>query len=236
VNKAVTVLPLEGIPEISEGDDVAALICKAAEAAGFQIEDGDVVVVTQKIVSKAEGRLVDADPEDEEARDAVIASQSVRILRRKGSMVIAETAHGLVCANAGVDASNVPAGKLSLLPADPDKSARAIRTRIKRHTGRSPAVIISDTFGRAWRVGQTNVAIGVAGIAPVTDYRGSADHNGVELKATMIAVADEIASAAELVMGKSDRVPVAIVRGLGLPAARGSAKMLVRNPQDDLFR
>jgi coenzyme F420-0:L-glutamate ligase/coenzyme F420-1:gamma-L-glutamate ligase len=232
----VTVFPLEGIPEVSEGDDVAALICRAAESAGLGIEDGDVVVVTQKIVSKAEGRLVDAGPEDEEARDEVIRSQSVRILRRKGSMVIAETTHGFVCANAGVDASNVPAGKLSLLPADPDKSARAIRTRIKRRTGCSPAVIISDTFGRAWRVGQTNVAIGVAGIEPVTDYRGSADHNGVELKATLIAVADEIASAAELVMGKSDRVPVAIVRGLALPPARGSAKALVRRPQDDLFR
>lgn len=224
------VLPIKGIPEITPGVDVAEAIANAAGTDG--IADGDVIVVAQKIVSKAEGRVVSA-----EDKQAIVVDESRRILRRtSGGTIIAETHHGHVCANAGVDASNVAPGTFALLPLDPDLSARRIRSRLERLTGTRLAVIISDTFGRAWRLGQTNVAIGVAGMRPFNDYRGREDSFGQELTATMICVADELAGAAELVMGKSARIPAAIVRGGGVDFGRGAASEIVRSPAEDLFR
>ena len=213
------------------GDVLADLIAAAAE-----IHDGDVVVVTQKIVSKAEDRLVAVDPDDPLSHKAVVEAEAVRILRRRGDLIMTETKHGFICANAGVDDSNLEPGQVTLLPVDPDKSARRLRHRIRQLTGCNPPVIISDTFGRAWRVGQVNMAIGVAGMMPVIDYRGSVDHFGVPLKVTLIAIADELASAAELVMGKADGVPAAVARGVRFRRGRGRARSLVRQPQDDLFR
>lgn len=232
----VAVLPIEGIPEVEEGADIGKAIAAACEFVGLQIEDDDVVVVTQKIVSKAEGRVASVDPADPDAKRRIVEQEAARILRRRGGLIIAETRHGFVCANAGVDQSNIDQGRVTLLPLDPDRSARRIRKQIGRAAGVDPAVIISDTFGRAWRSGQINVAIGVAGMLPVIDYRGTKDQHGQDLHVTMIAVADEIASAAELVMGKSDAVPAAIVRGARHIKGRGRARSLVRNPQDDLFR
>ena len=212
------------------GDDVALLIATAAGDGTFQ--DGDVIVVTQKVVSKAEGRIVPAAD-----KDAAIASESAEILRRtEGGMVISVTRHGFVCANAGIDASNIDGEHIALLPVDPDASARRIRARIKHLTGVDVAVVISDTFGRAWRLGQTDVAIGVAGIEPFLDYRGQFDAQGREMVATRIAVADELAGAAELVMGKVDKVCAAIVRGAPVRYGRGAAAELVRPPGEDLFR
>jgi coenzyme F420-0:L-glutamate ligase/coenzyme F420-1:gamma-L-glutamate ligase len=220
------VVPVPGLPEIRPGDDLAALIAGAA-----RLEDGDVLVVTQKVVSKAEGRIVPA-----ERRAEATAAEAKRILRRSGGMVIAETAHGFVCANAGIDASNVPGDDLVLLPADPDASARRIRSRLAATAGVDVAVIVSDTFGRAWRLGQTDVAIGVAGIDPFVDYRGTVDMQGREMSATRICVADEIAGAAEIVMGKSEGVCAAIVRGARVVRARGAATQIVRPPSQDMFR
>jgi coenzyme F420-0:L-glutamate ligase/coenzyme F420-1:gamma-L-glutamate ligase len=237
------VIPLRGIPELEEGADVGALVAGANE-----LEDGDVLVVAQKAVSKAEGRVVkldnivpgdqarelagaDADPRQLE----VILGEAARVVRTRGALVIAETRHGFVCASAGVDASNAPAGSLVLLPLDPDASAARIRARILEVTGRTVAVIVSDSFGRAWRNGTTDVAIGVAGIAPLLDLRGTRDASGHELRSTMIAVADELAGAAELVMGKSGGIPGAIVRGLE-PQGKGTARELVIPAERDLFR
>lgn len=232
----VTVLPIPGMPEIAPGADLAEIMVEAARAAGVEIGDNDVLVVSQKAVSKAEGRIVEIHPHDEEAKRMVAESEAARILRRREGLIIAETRHGFVCANAGVDASNLEPGQVTLLPHDPDKSARRLRRRIKQITGTHPAVIISDTFGRAWRVGQTNVAIGVAGMSPVIDYRGTPDHFGSPLKVTTIAVADEIAAAAELVMGKADGVPAAVIKGVRYQKGRGHAKALARKREEDLFR
>ena len=233
---AVSLLPITGIPEVGPGADLAALIVTAAAACGVELGDEDVLIVTQKIVSKAEGRIRQVDPADLEARHKLAAEESVRILRRRQGLIITETRHGFVCASAGIDASNLEAGTVALLPVDPDKSARRLRAGIKQLTGHAPPVIISDTFGRAWRIGQVNVAIGVAGMLPVVDYLGAVDHYGVPLKVTMIAIADELASAAELVMGKTDGVPVAVARGVRFPEGRGNARALVRRAEDDLFR
>jgi coenzyme F420-0:L-glutamate ligase/coenzyme F420-1:gamma-L-glutamate ligase len=224
----VRVWPVEGVPEIVEGDDLAQLLLAACPVS---LEDRDVLVVTQKVVSKAEGRVV-----PEERREASVANESARVLRRLGTMVIAETRHGFVCANAGIDASNVDEGLIALLPVDPDASARRLRARIAHLAGAEVGIVISDTFGRAWRAGQTDVAIGVAGFRPFVDYRGSLDANGRELTATQICVADEIAGAAELVMGKAKRVCAAIVRGAEVEWARASAREIVRAPEQDLFR
>jgi coenzyme F420-0:L-glutamate ligase/coenzyme F420-1:gamma-L-glutamate ligase len=188
-------------------------------------------VVTQKVVSKAEGRAVPAAE-----KEAAIAAESRRVLRRSGTMTIAETHHGFVCANAGVDSSNVVGDHVVLLPEDPDASARRIRSRVAHLTGIDVAVVITDTFGRAWRVGQTDVAIGIAGMDPFVDYRGTADTQGRALFATRICIADEIAGAAELVMGKADGICAAIVRGLDGTTSRGTATSIVRAPADDLFR
>lgn len=224
------VIPLIGIPEIAPGADLAVHIAEATTSHGLL--DRDVVVVTQKVVSKAEGRIV---PVSEKTQ--AVMTESARVLRRTaGGMTISETRHGFVCANAGVDESNVPLGSMVLLPLDPDLSARRIRARLQNITGADVAVIVSDTFGRAWRVGQTDVAIGVAGMSSFNDYRGTRDSEGRELRATRIAVADELAGAAELVMGKAEGICAAIVRGAEIDFGRGAASELVRPASEDLFR
>ena len=226
-------IAVEGIPEIRPGDRLAELI-----AAHATLDDGDVLVVTQKAVSKAEGRLVACDDADPAARQALVEAESVRVLRRRDGLVISETRHGFVCANAGVDFSNVPSGQAALLPVDADRSARRIRDGLAAVTGVRVGVIVSDTFGRAWRRGLTDVAIGCAGVAALLDLRGQADANGRDLRATEVAVADELAGAAELVMGKASNVPVVIVRGVDPTWLRPASVRaeLVRPPQQDLFR
>ena len=240
----ISVIPIEGLPEIAEGDDLAALIAGAAT-----FEDGDVVCVAHKIVSKAEGRVVRLDEvvpselahelagkEGDPRRLEVVLREATRILRSRPPLVIAETRHGFVCASAGVDASNASAaGMVVLLPEDPDASAARLRDGLEEQTGKSLGVVVTDTFGRAWRFGIANVAIGAAGIEVLRDLRGEHDPVGYELHSTVIAVADEIAAAAELVMGKTERVPVAVVRGLDA-AGEGTAAALVMPPEQDLFR
>jgi coenzyme F420-0:L-glutamate ligase/coenzyme F420-1:gamma-L-glutamate ligase len=233
VPDAYTVLPVRGLPELRPDDDLAALVTAAIE-----LQDGDVVVVTSKAVSKVEGRLVAVPPgEDREAvRLRAIDDETVRVVARRGTTTIAETRHGLVLAAAGVDASNVVAGEVALLPVDPDASARALRNRLRNLADVEVAVVVSDTMGRPWRVGQVDQAIGVAGLAPVRDARGTHDSHGVVLEVTEIAVADELAGAAELVKGKADGVPVAVVRGLHLPDDGRDASALVRPSDQDWFR
>lgn len=229
----VRLLPVEGLPEVEPGDDLAGLLADRCP-----LEAGDVLVVTQKVVSKAEGRIVEVDAEDPLAHKALIADESRRILRRRGDLVISETHQGFVCANAGIDLSNVPAGRAALLPEDSDRSARRIRDVVRARRGVEVGVVVSDTFGRPWRNGVTDVAIGCAGVAAVVDLRGSTDALGRELQVTEVAVVDELAAAAELVMGKARGVPAAIVRGVDPAWLRpGSvADELVRHPDDDLFR
>jgi coenzyme F420-0:L-glutamate ligase/coenzyme F420-1:gamma-L-glutamate ligase len=239
----VTIWPVEGLPEIREGDDLAALIVDRAE-----LQDGDVLVVAQKAVSKAEGRIVrlaeieasaearelaaDHDPRQLE----VILREAARLVRTRPPLVIAETRHGFVCASAGVDASNAPEpGTVVLLPEDPDASAARIREGVSDLSGAAVGVIVSDSFGRAWRQGTTDVAIGVAGVRPLLDLKGLRDATGYELHATVIAVADELAGAAELVMGKTAGVPAAVIRGVNA-LGEGSARELVMPPDRDLFR
>lgn len=224
----LSILPVAGLPEIRPGDDLSALIAAAAD-----LGDGDVLAVTSKIVSKAEGRIRRI------GRDAAIDAETVRVVARRGEMRIVENRQGLVMAAAGVDASNTAPGSVLLLPDDPDASARTLRARLRERLGVNLAVIITDTFGRPWRVGQTDIAIGAAGINPVQDLRGQADTHGNQLEVTLNAVADEIAAAAELVKGKSAKIPVAVVRGLAhLVAAEDGpgAAALVRSPDEDLFR
>ncbi len=225
----IRILPVAGVPEVRPGDDLAALLVEAV--AELPLRDADVLVVTQKVVSKAEGRLLPAAE-----RTHALARESERVLRKAGDMVIAETAHGFVCANAGIDASNVPDDDVALLPIDPDSSARRLRARVAALAGVDVAVVVSDTFGRAWRLGQTDVAIGVAGIDPFVDYRGSPDAQGRPMTATRICVADELAGAAEMVMGKADGVCAAVVRGARTVRGRGAATQIVRPPSEDLFR
>ncbi|HVB06880.1 MAG TPA: coenzyme F420-0:L-glutamate ligase [Acidimicrobiales bacterium] len=227
------VFPVEGLPEVRPGDKIGELI-----AAQASLEDRDVLVVTQKIVSKAEGRIVAVDPTDASAKRRLAESEAVRVLRRRGDLVITETRHGFVCANSGVDLSNVEEGFAVLLPVDPDRSARGIRDALRVLAGVEVGVIISDTFGRVWRRGLTDVAIGCAGIAAVVDLRGERDALGRELVATEVCVADEIAGAAELVMGKSSGYPVGVVRGIDPAAFRESSvrREIVRPPGEDLFR
>jgi len=233
------IFPIEGIGEVRPGDDLATLINDAASAAaGTALADGDVVVVTQKIVSKAEGKLEAVDPDDPLSHKAIVERESVRILRRRGDLIISETKHGFVCANAGIDLSNVERGQAALLPDDSDRSARRIRDGIKGIAGIDVAIIISDTFGRAWRRGLTDVAIGCAGIGAILDLRGTADAYGREMQVTEVAVVDELAGAAELVMGKATGYPVAVVRGVPRDwFRRGEVRAeLVRPPEEDLFR
>ena len=243
----IRVFSLEGIPEVEEGDDLSALLADAAARAGG-FEDADVLVVAQKIVSKAEGRVVsldgiepserayelagDRDPRHVEA----ILRESVRVVRSRPPLVISETQHGFVCASAGVDASNAKGeGTLVLLPVDPDASAARIRDGLRARTGREVGVIVSDSFGRPFRQGTTDVALGVAGIAPLVDLAGQRDRTGYELQATVIAVADELAGAAQLVMGKTDGNPSAVVRGIDL-RGQGTGRDLVIPAERDLFR
>jgi coenzyme F420-0:L-glutamate ligase/coenzyme F420-1:gamma-L-glutamate ligase len=233
----LSIIPVAGIPEITPGSVLGPMIATAAGAQDTPLADRDCLVVTQKIVSKAEGRLVQLDREDRGARRALVEGESVRVLRRRGDLIISETRHGFVCANAGIDLSNVDDGYAALLPVDSDRSAHGIRQSIKAAIGVDVAVVVSDTFGRAWRHGLTDVAIGVSGLAGVVDLRGETDALGRELQVTEVALADEVASAAELVMGKSKAVPVAIVRGLDPTWFRESAVAeLVRSPSEDLFR
>jgi coenzyme F420-0:L-glutamate ligase / coenzyme F420-1:gamma-L-glutamate ligase len=233
---ALTIRPVPGIPEVRPGDDLAALIVAAAP----WIEDGDVLVVTSKIVSKAEGRLVpvpESGPEREAAREAVLAKETARTVARRGHTRIVQTHHGFVMASAGIDASNVDRGHLVLLPRDPDASARAIRKALRDKHNRDVAVVVSDTMGRPWRTGLTDVALGAAGIDALRDYRGETDAYGNELHITQMAVVDELSAAAELVKGKYDQVPVAVVRGLdvtGTPDGPG-ARVLLRDAAHDLF-
>jgi coenzyme F420-0:L-glutamate ligase/coenzyme F420-1:gamma-L-glutamate ligase len=226
----IEVLPVEGLPEVREGDDLADLL--APGLSGIGVRDGDVVAVTQKVVSKAEGRVV---PEGA-GRAAWVERETSRVVARRDDLVIAETRHGFVCANAGVDASNVEAGFLTLLPEDPDGSAERLRKALSERLGSELAVVITDTFGRPWRQGLVNVAIGCSGLPAVVDLRGTLDAQGRELEATIVALADEVAAASGLVMGKAAGVPAAVVRGVGLEAPAGSARDLVRPREDDLFR
>lgn len=247
----VRVVGLDGIPEIQPGDDLVASIGDAIESSSFTLEEGDILVVTHKIVSKAEGQLVDLtqiEPSplaemfarrwDKDPRQTeVVLRESVRILRMERGVMICETRHGFVCANAGVDASNVPGDDtVCLLPAHPDDSAAMLRDGLTARFGVAPAIIISDSFGRPWRRGITNVAIGVAGMLPIADYRGSTDAWGHDLRVTIMAIADELASTAELVAGKTDARPVALIRGYAYPRGHGSARDLVLEPEKDLFR
>lgn len=231
---------IAGIGEIHPGDDLAGIIAAAAAArpGGDGLVDGDVVVVTQKVVSKAEGQLVAVDPDDPLAHKALVEAETVRVLRRRGDLVISETKHGFVCANAGIDLSNVARGFAALLPEDSDRSARRIRDGIRARAGVEVAVIVSDTFGRTWRKGLTDVAIGCAGIGAVVDYRGTTDTEGRELQVTEVAVVDELAAAADLVLGKATGMPVAVIRGVD-PSwlRRGDVRSeIVRPAAEDLFR
>jgi coenzyme F420-0:L-glutamate ligase/coenzyme F420-1:gamma-L-glutamate ligase len=247
----LTVIGLQHIPEIKPRDNLGRMIAAAASRQGLQLESDDIVVVAQKIVSKAEGRFVSLrnikpsalakemaramrkDPRHVE----VILRETKRVVRRRGPHLVVETRHGLVCANAGVDKSNVEGQDIvTLLPKDADRSARRIREQIIERTGKDVSVIVSDTFGRPWRLGQTNVAIGLSGMRPWIDYRGTRDKFGYELSVTRIAAVDELAGAAELVMNKADGVPVVIIRGYSHPRGRGSARQLIRPAKQDLFR
>jgi coenzyme F420-0:L-glutamate ligase/coenzyme F420-1:gamma-L-glutamate ligase len=233
----LSIVPIEGIGEIRPGDELAVLIADAARAQGTPLNNADCLVVTQKIVSKAEDRLVPLDPDDLDARRALVESESVRVVRRRGDLIISETRHGFVCANAGIDLSNVEHGWAALLPVDSDRSAKHVRDALRAREGVEVAVIVSDTFGRPWRRGLTDVAIGVSGIAAVVDLRDTTDALGRVLQVTEVAVADEIASAAELVMGKATHVPAAIVRGVDPTWLReGSVRELIRPTNEDLFR
>ena len=247
----ITIIGVEGIPEIVPGNDLSQIILEACEKQGTPLQSGDIMIVTQKIVSKAEGRIVDlstvvpsdfasrwADRYDKDARVIELALQdSRRILRMDRGVLVTETQHGFFCVNSGIDASNVSdKNAVVLLPKDPDVSARHIRNEIKKLVGLQVAVIITDTWGRPWRKGVINVAIGVAGIDSIRDYRGLVDDYGRELHGTAIAVVDELASAAELVMGKLDRIPVAILRGYSYKSANGSVSDMIRPADEDIFR
>lgn len=230
---AVEIIPVRGIGEIEPGDDLSALVSEALRDQGVQLLDGDVVVVTQKVVSKAEGRIV---PEAPDGRAGWVARETRRVVARRGDLVIAETRHGLVCANAGVDASNVAEGYLTLLPEDPDASAEEIRAALASWSGAEVAVMITDTFGRPWRQGLVNVAIGCAGFPALVDLRGTKDAVGRVLEATVEALADEVAAASGLVMGKADGIPAAVVRGVHAEGPALPASALLRAPEEDLFR
>jgi coenzyme F420-0:L-glutamate ligase/coenzyme F420-1:gamma-L-glutamate ligase len=248
---SISITPVHGLPEIKPGDDLAGLVLDAARAAGVALRDGDIVVVAQKIVSKAEGRIVrlaDVQPGPraiamarESGKDPrqleVVLRETVKVVRWVHGVLISETRHGFVCANAGVDRSNAGApDTVILLPLDPDASATRLRDAIKERSGATVAVVVTDTFGRAWREGHVNVAIGIAGLPALKRYMGQFDPEGYELRVTEIAVADEIAAAAELVMGKLDRCPVAVVRGLVVLEPAETAREYVRPATKDLFR
>jgi len=226
----IEIVPLTGLPDVEPGDDLAALVAGVARTAGLR--PGDVVVVTQKVVSKAEGRVV---PEDG-APGRWVQRETRRVVARRGDLVVAETRHGFVCANAGVDASNVAEGFLTLLPEDPDASAERLSRHLSREAGGPVGVVVTDTFGRPWRRGLVNVAIGCAGLPALVDLRGTKDHTGRILETTVVALADEVAAASGLAMAKAERIPAAIVRGVRPDGPPGAARDLVRPPEEDLFR
>ena len=230
---SISIHPIGGMPEIAAGDDLASMIVEAANAADAAIEDRDIIVVTHKVVSKAEGQIREIP--DEQTYRALVESEAANIIRRRGDLVITQTRHGFICANAAVDRSNVQNGYALLLPVDPDRSANRLRTLIERATGASIGVVITDTFGRPWRRGLTDVAIGIAGLPSLLDLKGTTDTHGNLLEVTEVAVVDEIASAADLVMGKATGIPVAVLRGLDL-SGDGRVSDLVRPPGEDLFR
>lgn len=234
----ITAWGVVGIGEIEPGQQIGDIIVDAcATEPNGPLVDNDVLVVTQKIVSKAEGRLVEIDPDDPLSHKELVEQEARRVVRRRGDLIITETQHGFICANSGIDLSNVQRGYAALLPIDSDRSARRIRDIVKARTGVNVGVIVSDTFGRPWRKGLTDVAIGVAGIAAVVDLRGTEDALGRVMQVTEVCVADELASAAELVMGKSSGIPVAVVRGADAAWFRDSdINEIVRPPQEDLFR
>jgi coenzyme F420-0:L-glutamate ligase/coenzyme F420-1:gamma-L-glutamate ligase len=234
MTRGLEIRPVVGIGEVRPGDDLAGLLAAAID----DLQDGDVIVVTQKVVSKAEAQLVPIDPNDPESKAKIVEGESVRVLRRRGDLVISETRHGFICANAGVDLSNVENGWAALLPENPDRSARRIRDALRHRLEVDVAIIISDTFGRVWRRGLTDVAIGCAGIQPVVDLRGTTDGYGRELEVTEVCVVDELAAAAELVMGKATGTCAAVVRGIE-PAWLGRGEVtrdVVRPAAEDLFR
>jgi coenzyme F420-0:L-glutamate ligase/coenzyme F420-1:gamma-L-glutamate ligase len=231
----VEIIPVTGVGEVVPGDEVAEVLLAALSSAGIALAAGDVIVVTHKIVSKAEGRLAPID--DEAGYRRLVESEAVEIIRRRGDLVIAQTRHGFICANAGVDRSNVPGSQAVLLPERPDRSAHRIRSRLEQAAGVPLAVVVTDTFGRPWRRGLTDVAIGVSGMPAIVDLRGTTDMQGRELEVTEIALVDEVAAAADLVMGKASGIPAAVVRGLELAEDReGRATDLVRPAEEDLFR
>ena len=234
----LSIWPVTGIGEIRPGDQLGDVVAEACRAEpNGPLHDGDVLVVTQKVASKAEGRMVEIDADDPLSHKSLVEDEAVRIVRRRGDLIITETSHGFVCANSGIDLSNVERGYAALLPVDSDRSARRIRDIVRARLGVDVGVIVSDTFGRPWRRGLTDVAIGVAGIAAVVDLRGTPDSLGRTMQVTEVCVADEIASAAELVMGKSSGVPVAVVRGCDPSWLRDSSiDEIVRPAAEDLFR
>jgi coenzyme F420-0:L-glutamate ligase/coenzyme F420-1:gamma-L-glutamate ligase len=248
--KQLRVIGLSGLPEVSAGDDLPSLIADAMGRDSLQIHNQDILVIAQKIVSKAEGCMVNLEEVDPSplalswarthGKDPrvveVVLRESCRLVRMERGLLISETRQGYICANAGVDTSNVPEGTVALLPEDPDHSAAEIRKSLETRLGVKIAVIISDTFGRPWRDGLTNVALGVSGMKPFLDYRKERDRFGNELKATQMAVADELASAAELAMGKTDDIPVALIQGFTYPEGEGFGLELVRPSESDLFR
>lgn len=235
------VFAVSGIGEIRPGDDLCAAIVAATRgdtSGSTLLKDGDVLVVTQKVVSKSEGRLERIDADDPFDKAMLVERESVRILRRRGELMISETHHGFICANAGIDLSNVEAGEACLLPIDPDRSARRLRADLRRALGVDVGVIVSDTFGRAWREGVTDVAIGCAGVAGVIDLRGTTDANGRMLVATQVCVADELAATANIVLGKDTRWPVAVLRGVPREWLRDGSvsEEIIRRANNDLFR
>ena len=228
----VEIFPVPGLPDIEPGDDLTALLVEVL--APLHPRDGDILVVTHKVVSKAEGAIAPAATYEDYRN--LVASEATSIVRRRGDMVIAVTRHGFVCANAGVDRSNVTGDRVVLLPRDPDRSAHRIRTRLQRDLGVDLAVVISDTFGRAWRTGVVDVAIGISGLRPILDLKGTTDMHGRLLEVTEVAIADEVAAAAELAMGKATGIAAALVRGVAFEPGIGRASELVRNPNEDMFR
>ena len=228
----VSILPVMNLPEFDTGHEIVEELIGKLKENKISLEDSDVIVITQKIISKVEGRKIDINKEDLEE---VIKKESLQIIRKRGETIIAQTKHGFICANAGIDKSNIEEGFALLLPEDPDKTSRDIRKKIEHQTGKKISVIICDTFGRAWRKGQTNVAIGSSGIEPLESYIGEKDTFDNELFATEIAIVDELAGAAELVMKKSDNIPVVIIKGVKYNISDLGVDELIRNPQEDFF-
>jgi len=228
----VSIIPIMNLPEFDTGHEIVEELIKSLEENKISLEDNDIIVITQKIISKVEGRKIDINKEDIEE---VIKSESLQIIRKRGETVIAKTKHGFICANAGIDKSNIEEGSALLLPEDPDKTSRDIRKKIEHKTGKKISVIICDTFGRAWRKGQTNVAIGSSGIEPLESYIGEKDTFDNELFATEIAIVDELAGAAELVMKKSDNIPIVVIKGVKYNISDLGVDELIRDAQEDFF-